>query len=136
MDSTAPILTVGFYAGLNGLVLAGLATHVGNTRRRLRIPIGDGGNPEMVRAMRGQLNFVELVPFCLIQIVLLALVGVPLWLLHLFCASLTLGRISHASHFMQSDAPGWQRAAGALLTAVVLVGTGLCLIGLGARRLF
>lgn len=136
MDSTAPILTVGLYAGLNGLVLAGLAGHVGNTRRRLKISIGDGGNPEMVRAMRGQLNFVELVPFCLIELALMALAGAPLWLLHLFCAALTLGRFAHAAHFMQSDAPGWQRALGALLTAMALLGASIWLIGLGLKEVF
>jgi uncharacterized protein len=134
MDAYAAILTVGFYAGLNGLVLMGLATHVGNTRRRLGISIGDAGNAEMIRAMRGQANFVELVPYCLILLLLLALAGAPLAVLHLLGTGLTLGRIAHAAHFVQADAPGWQRATGALLSVLVLFLASAGLIGLAVAE--
>lgn len=122
------IYIVGLYAGLNGLVLLWLAAHVGNIRRKLGIYMGDEGSPELIRAMRGQLNFVELVPFSLVLLLLLALAGVPGLVLHILGAGLTIGRVLHALHFVQNDAPGWQRASGALLTSLVLLLGSLWLI--------
>ncbi|MEM8569376.1 MAG: MAPEG family protein [Pseudomonadota bacterium] len=124
-------MAFGIYAGLSGLVLIALAAHVGATRRRLSISIGDGANPEMIRAMRGQLNFVELVPLALILLLTLALAGAPVVMLHLLGLALVVGRVLHALHFIQSDAPGWQRAAGASLTLLVLLLGAAWLVGLG-----
>lgn len=129
MDPTPGALAVAFYTGLNGLVLIWLAAHVGQVRAREGVLMGDGGNPALVRAMRGQANFVEYVPFCLVALVLMALLGTPLWVLHLFGLALTLGRVLHARHFTRADAPGWQRSAGAGLTGLVLSLASLGLIG-------
>jgi hypothetical protein len=128
MPPDAELLTVAIYAGLNGLMLFALAAHVGRMRGKLNIPMGDGGDPLMVRAMRGQANFVEYVPFCLIVMLLMAMTGAPVWILHLFGIALTLGRALHGAHFVQADAPGWQRALGAGLTIIVLIGGSVWLI--------
>ena len=128
MNLTPAVLVVALYAGLNGLILIWLAVNVGRLRGRLKIGMGDGGDPAMVRAMRGQANFVEYVPFVLAQMTLMALIGTPAWVLHLFGIALTLGRLVHGWHFVQGDAPGWQRGMGASLTMVVLIGASLGLI--------
>lgn len=133
MTPTFAVLAVAFYAGLNGLILIWLAMNAGRTRGRLGIGMGDAGNPEMIRAMRGQANFVEYVPLLLAQMTLMALIGTPAWVLHLFGIALTLGRLIHGWHFVQADAPGWQRGAGAALTMTVLIGASL---GLIAHALF
>ncbi len=133
MTPASAVLVVAFYAGLNGLILVWLAVNVGRARARLKIGMGDGGHPEMVRAMRGQANFVEYVPFVLAQMTLMALIGTPAWVLHLFGIALTLGRLIHGWHFVQGDAPGWQRGAGAALTMTVLIGASF---GLIAHALF
>jgi uncharacterized membrane protein YecN with MAPEG domain len=123
------------YAGLNGLILLALAAHVGRMRGRLNIMMGDGGNPLMIRAMRGQANFVEYTPLVLIQLVVMALIGTPAWVVHLGGLALTLGRVLHGWHFVQDDAPGWQRGAGAGLTMLALVVASLGLIGHGLARM-
>lgn len=133
MTPTFAVLAVAFYAGLNGLILIWLAMNVGRTRGRLAIGMGDAGHPEMIRAMRGQANFVEYVPLALAQMTLMALIGTPGWVLHLFGIMLTLGRLIHGWHFVQAGAPGWQRGAGAALTMTVLIGASL---GLIAHALF
>ncbi len=126
---TAGWICVAFYAGLNGLILMWLSINVGQVRSRERVSMGDGGNARVIRAMRGQANFVEYVPVCLIQLVLMAGLGAPLWLLHPLGIALTLGRLLHGWHFIQADAPAWQRGAGAILTAVVLTLGSLGLVG-------
>jgi uncharacterized membrane protein YecN with MAPEG domain len=124
---TVPI--VAFYAGLNGLILLWLAVNVGRVRARERVLMGDGGNLALIRAMRGQANFVEYVPYCLILMALMAAMGTPGWVLHLFGIALTAGRLAHGWHFVQADAPGWQRGIGTLLTMLVLIGGSVGLIG-------
>ena len=51
-----PPLVTELWAGLNGLLALGLAIHVTRTRARLRIGIGDGGNAEMMQAIRLHAN--------------------------------------------------------------------------------
>lgn len=121
MTSSAAIAVVAFYAGLNGVILLCLAADVGRVRARTKVFMGDGGNPAMIRAMRGQLNFVETVPYSLLLLLLLAFLGAPLWALHGLGLALTLGRLAHGVHFILADAPRWQRAAGTLLTMLVLL---------------
>ncbi len=128
MTPSPAVLAVALYAGLNGLILLWLAVSVARTRARLKVMMGDGGAPEMIRAMRGQANFVEYTPLILVQLVLMALLGTPPWVVHLFGLALTVGRLLHAWHFTQDDAPGWQRGSGAMLTLVALVGASAGLI--------
>lgn len=129
------LLTVAIYAGLNGLIAVWLAANVGRVRTRERVSIGDGANPAVVRAMRGHANFVEFVPLCLIQLVIIAALGTPVFVLHLLGAALTIGRVLHGWHFVRSDAPGWQRSLGAFLTVLVLSLSSLGLIGHALVRL-
>ncbi|MDF2232831.1 MAPEG family protein [Albimonas sp. CAU 1670] len=112
---------VAVYAGLNGLVLAWLALNVVRVRRDRKVFMGDGGDPLVIRAMRGQANFVEFVPMTLLLIAMAALLGAPTLAIHALGVMLTLGRVLHAVHFVQADAPGWQRGAGAALTLLTLL---------------
>lgn len=133
MTPTPELLTVAFYAGLNGLILLALSAHVIRVRAAEKVSIGDGGSHAMSRAMRGQANFAEYVPFGLIGMTLLALLGLPLWFFHLLGIVLTAGRVLHGWHFMQGDAPGWQRFAGSAMTFGVLA---LIIIALIVRALW
>ena len=128
MTPTNALSIVAFYAGLNGLILLMLSAHVSRIRGVEKVSIGDGGRPAMVRAMRGQANFTEYVPFVLIGMALLALLGSPPWQLHGLGIVLTVGRVLHGWHFAQADAPGWQRFAGASMTFIVLALASLALI--------
>ncbi len=122
---------VAIYAGANGLILLGLALHVGRTRQLRGISIGDGGDAEMIRGMRAQANFTEYVPLCLILLALMALIGTPVWLVHLFGLVLTFGRVLHGWHFARAGAPGWMRSVGATLTLLVLLGASVGLLAHG-----
>lgn len=142
MPETAPdaalaagLVAFSLYAGLLTLIGVWLTLHVGRKRGQLGISIGDGGNPKMVRAMRGQANFVESVPLALVLILATALLGAPSWVVHLLGIPLVIGRVLHALHFTADDAPGWQRGAGAGLTLLVLVLGALGVVGHAVLRL-
>lgn len=128
MEPTPALMAVAIYAAALTFVFLWLTTHVGLVRGRLKISIGDGGNPLMVRAMRGQANFCENVPITLVLLLLMALIGTPAVVIHLFGATLLVARLLHGWHFAQDDAPGWQRAAGAGLTMLVQLLAGLGLL--------
>lgn len=127
-DLLPAVHATALYAGLNGLIFFWLTIVVGKTRGELKIFIGDGGNPLMLRVMRGQANFVENVPMTLLFLLIMALIGTPAWIIHIFGILLTLGRVLHGLHFAAADAPGWQRGAGAGLTMLVQLFTILGLI--------
>ncbi len=129
MPVTPGLAAAGLYAGLLALVGIWLAVHVGRKRGALKIPMGDGGDLRMVRAMRGQANFVEQVPLALGLLTLIALFGTPVWVVHLFGITLFVGRVLHGLHFTADDAPGWQRGAGAGLTLLVVLLSAIGLIG-------
>ncbi len=120
-DPSAALAAAGLYAGLNALILVWLGWSVVRIRMRERISIGDAGNARLIRAMRGMANFTEYAPTALILIALMALLGAPAWAVHLLGVALTAGRLIHGWHFMQADAPGWQRMWGTILTLSVLV---------------
>ena len=54
--------------GLLGLLAAALAMNVGRLRHRKKISLGDGGDPEMLAAIRAHANFIEFVPLTLFMI--------------------------------------------------------------------
>ncbi|SEO89250.1 hypothetical protein SAMN02990966_03261 [Rhodospirillales bacterium URHD0017] len=52
-------------AGLLGLLAVSLTVSVGRLRMQKKIYLGDGGDPEMLSAIRAHGNFMEYVPLCL-----------------------------------------------------------------------
>ena len=134
--TTPSIAALAVHAGLNALILLWLTIETGRTRMREKVAMGDGGNPRLIRVMRGHANAIEIVPVALILLLVLALLGAPALAIHFFGAVLTLGRLFHAMHFIAADAPRWQRAAGALSSAVLLVGGGLWAIIAGLAQAF
>ena len=76
-----PSITL-LYAGLNALLLITLAMGVVHGRRTLHVPLGDGGDREMLRVIRIHGNASEYIPIFLILLFLLELVHAPAMLLH------------------------------------------------------
>jgi uncharacterized protein len=123
---------VALYVGLNALILVLLGAHVGRVRGKVGVTMGDGGKPALIRAMRGQANFVEYTPMALLVLLLMAGLGAPGFVLHLFGLALTLGRAMHGWHFAHPSSPTWLRGAGAGLTMLALI---LGALGLVAHAL-
>lgn len=120
-EPSSALAAAALYAALNALILVWLGWSVVRIRMRERISIGDGGDARLIRAMRGMANFTEYAPMALLLIALMALMGAPGWLVHALGLALTAGRAIHGWHFMQADAPGWQRMWGMILTLAVLL---------------
>ncbi len=116
------------YAALCGILLFMLSARVVRLRGKYKVGIGDGGNPELNRAIRVQANFVEYVPLMLILLLLLELAGTPANILHGLGVALVICRIAHAYGYSRSNAASAGRAIGASGTFLILLGSSLWLL--------
>lgn len=113
MEAMMPALAaVGIYAALNMAILIWISIETGRLRGKHKISIGDGGVKHLVRIMRGHANAVENMPMFFVLMLVAALVGMPALAAHVLGLVFTIGRGLHAWHFIQEDAPGWQRGGG------------------------
>lgn len=115
-----PTITA-LYAGLLGLLSMVIAFKAGSLRGKKNIPIGDGGDRELLLAMRRHSNFIEYVPLALILIGVLELNHVKPMVLHALGAALVIARVSHAFGLKPDKLQVPARFIGASLTALVVV---------------
>ena len=105
MPMIASISTItALYAGILGLILMGIIFIVFRIRGSTDIWVGDGGNLDVIAAMRRHSNFVESVPLALILIALLEMNGVAGRAIHCLGAGLVLARLSHAFGYRANNA--------------------------------
>ncbi len=90
-----PVVTL-LYAGLLGLMAIAVAVPAGRLRGITGISVGDGGNPDLILAMRRHANFIEFVPIALILIGLLEMNGVSANAIHGLGGALVVFRVCHA----------------------------------------
>ena len=88
--------TTALYGALLGLLFVALSVRALRMRRNLRITVGDGGNPAMLRAMRVHANFAEYVPLALLLMAFAEVRGADGLLMHGFGIALLVGRLAHA----------------------------------------
>ena len=110
----APITAL--YAALGVLVLLGLAVRVSWVRRARGINLGDGGAPDLQRAIRAHANAAENLPLALILLLVVELAGAAAWLLHGAGAALVIGRVLHGWGLNRSAGASFGRVAGMALT--------------------
>jgi uncharacterized protein len=124
-----PILTTSLYAALLAIVCIVLAGMVGSLRgKKKTISLGDGGDPDLLVAMRRHLNFVEYVPLALLLIALVELNGGSKTLIHALGAILLAARIIHPFGIDANDMRKMPRFIGAFATiAVTLIAAGTLL---------
>lgn len=127
MQSLTPAISaVGIYAALNMAILIWIVLQTSRLRVRYKVSIGDGGVKHLVRIIRGHANAVENMPIFLIMLLIAVLLGMPAGAAHGLGLVFTIGRGFHAWHFIQEDAPRWQRGGGFTLSflaqLVLLVG--------------
>lgn len=120
-------MTIYLYAALLGLVYLYLSVRTLRVRRKLRIAVGDGGNVDMLRAMRAHANFSEYVPLALLILFFIESSQASKWMVHMGGIALTTGRILHAYGVSQVDEKFQYRVSGMGLT--------LTTIGLGCLYL-
>jgi len=114
------------YAGLLALMFLVLSLRVVQFRRR-GISLGDGGNLQMRRVIRGHANFAEYVPFILVLMLILERSRTPIYVLHALGITLLVARLLHAYALSFSQSFFLGRFLGAALTfGVLFVAALLC----------
>ena len=112
-------VTTALYAGLLGLVSLGISFMAGSLRGKTKISIGDGGNQEMLLAMRRHGNFVEYVPLLLILIAFIEMRGASTTAIHVMGGLLIVFRLAHAVGLKADTIEGLGRLVGAAGTALL-----------------
>lgn len=110
------------------LVLSGLTVRL---RRRHLVAFGDGDQSELKATARAFGNASEYIPVGLIGLVLLAIIGAPVWVIHALGATLLIGRIVHAAGLILQKGPSMGRVAGMMLTYFALLVIAVALIAYG-----
>ncbi|MDD3764064.1 MAG: MAPEG family protein [Nevskiales bacterium] len=121
------------YAGLLALWFLVLSARV--IQKRDKVSLGDGGDPHLLRRIRGHANFAEYVPLILLMIGMLELGGMRAWVLHLLGATLLVARVLHGVALSFTDKWKFGRFYGTLLTFILLLVGALLTIWQGVRGL-
>ena len=116
------------YAALLALFYVYLSARTIGVRRKAKISIGDGGDEEMMRAMRMHANFSEYAPIALILLAFIDLQGGPIWLLHSLGVLFVIARLSHAYGISSVQAPCKFRVAGMVGTFTTIAISALWLL--------
>jgi len=104
------------YAGILALIFMALAINVTRHRAKLRVSIGDGGNPEMLRMIRLHGNAAEYIPFAVLLMALYELNGGWHIALHIVGIALIVGRLVQSWGMWGTEVPGLGRRMGQGLT--------------------
>lgn len=109
------------YAGLLGLMYVALSAMVITQRHSNKVSYGDGGNSNMLKAMRTHSNFAEYAPFALLLIAMVELQGAGGLILNLLGLCLLAGRVLHAYGFGRNPQIVILRQIGMVLTFTVIL---------------
>jgi len=104
-------------AGLLGLLAVSLTVSVGRLRMQKKIYLGDGGDPEMLAAIRTHGNFMEYVPLCL-ALIYFASDYYGYWPVAIASLILLISRVLHAGGLLGLIPLG--RTIGAAGTTIIL----------------
>jgi len=117
------------YAGFLGLMLLPLSIKVTMLRVRTNIPLLDGGDKQLARAIRAQGNFIEYVPLALLLMAIVEINGAVGYVMHGFGLVLVASRILHAFSLVSASGATYHRVVGMGGTwGVIAVGGGLAMI--------
>lgn len=109
------------YAGLLALWFLVLSVRVIRGRGSDKIVLGNGGNPAMLRLIRGHANFTEYVPLALLLMAMLELSHFSIYVLHALGIVLVISRLLHGYALSFTQHFPFGRVAGASLTFLVLL---------------
>lgn len=104
------------YAVILTLLLMALAINVTVHRRKLKVSLGAGSDPVMLRMIRIHGNAAEYIPIGLLLMLVYELNGGSHTALHVCGCAMVLGRVLHAAGIWASNAPNSGRAMGQALT--------------------
>lgn len=121
-------MITGIYAGIAAIMLVYLSLRVVGQRRRNKVSIGTGGNPDVERAIRVHGNFVEYTPIMLLILGFIETGGFAPAGVHALGALIIIMRISHFMGISTQAAPAIFRMVGAAGTFLLLLILGVIAI--------
>ena len=104
------------YAGVLALIVIALGINVTVHRVKLKVSLGDGGNPEMLRMIRLHGNAVEYLPLAIALMLAYELNGGWHTALHIVGAALIAGRLIQTMAMWSTEIPRPGRGIGQSLT--------------------
>jgi uncharacterized membrane protein YecN with MAPEG domain len=117
---TTPFV-VPFYAAIFALIYVILAIRVARLRRQVGVMLGESSDPRLQRAICVHGNFAEYVPFALLLLGFAEAQRNSIYVLHILCLLLLIGRLSHACGVAQVEEKILWRIVGISLTWLVLI---------------
>jgi len=119
------ITVTAIYAGILALVIVALGINVTVHRVKLRVPLGDGGNAQMLRMIRLHANAIEYIPLALLLMAIYEINGGWHAALHVIGIALIAGRLIQTAGMWSTEMPGIGRRIGQALTWVSLAALAL-----------
>jgi uncharacterized membrane protein YecN with MAPEG domain len=116
-----PVPITALYTSILALLIVALAINVTRHRAKLKVAIGDGGNPLMLRMIRLHANAIEYTPLALLLMGVCELNGGPRLALHVAGIALILGRVLHSWGMWNTELPNFGRVAGQSLTWLTII---------------
>ena len=104
------------YAAVLGLIIVALGINVTRHRVKLKVPLGDGGNPEMLRMIRLHGNAVEYIPLALVLMLAYEINGGWHAALHIIGIALIAARVIQTAGMWSTEVPRLGRRTGQALT--------------------
>ena len=104
------------YGSILGLMIVALGINVTMHRVKLRVALGDGGNPVMLRMMRIHANAIEYLPIAVLLMLVYELNAGMRILLHVVGIALVVGRIIQTAAMWSTPVAGAGRGIGQSLT--------------------
>ncbi len=109
------------YAAVLAVMYVGLALAVVRQRFKLRVDLGDGQQPELIKAIRIHGNFAEYVPFLLVLMFIVEQQQAAAWQIHLLGVLTVGGRLLHLLGLSQSSGTSIPRFFGMISTFAALL---------------
>ena len=111
---TLPITAA--YGAILALIILALGINVTVHRVKLKVPLGDGGNPTMLRMIRLHGNAIEYIPLALILMALYEFNGGWHLALHIIGIALIAARLIQTAAMWGTEMPGAGRGIGQTTT--------------------
>jgi uncharacterized membrane protein YecN with MAPEG domain len=104
------------YGAILALIVLALGINVTVHRVKLKVPLGDGGNPTMLRMIRLHGNAIEYVPLAIVLMAIYELNGGWHLALHIIGIALIAGRLIQTAAMWGTEMPGAGRGIGQTTT--------------------
>lgn len=116
------------YGAILALLIVALGINVTVHRVKLSIPLGDGGNPQMLRMIRLHGNAIEYVPLGLVLMLAYEINSGSSLALHIAGIALITGRLVQTWGMWGTEVPGPARGTGQTLTWLAIAGLAVLIL--------